>query len=664
MQKNLLLGLTLFSANLLNAQWNPNPTENNLVVSIAQKGTGQVSTPSAVSDGAGGMFIVWMDGRNSATTNNDIFLTRILSDGTIAPGFAAGGNPICTAAGAQSNPVMTEDGQGGVVISWTDQRQNNTNNSDIYAQRVNSAGTALWTADGVAIAANPANETAPTITLTSTLEVAIVWRFLGNGLDLAFNYVALSNGAKSLASDIVIVAEPNSQTGQQVIGDGNGGMIVVWSDGRTTNGTAGIVAQRYNAGGIPSWTAGGLFVRAPGGSNSSAPQLVSDGAGGAVFAWSDSRNGGANADIYVQRINAAGDPEWTVNGIQATDATGQQLLPTIVRSNNIYIVGWLDQRNGATNNDVYTQAFSATGVKLWNDGNAVTVVSEPGNQPLASTAPAIIADELGGAVFIFDDRRNGDGNDDINAQYISAAGVKQWEAAGVPIATRTASNQIGPFAVAGLNNSVIVGWRDSRSGTTNAELYASKLMRDGTLPVTLLEVGATLLGKTVQVQWTTTSEYNLAHYEVERSIDGNSFANSGTVKARNTPGVHQYSLLDNTPVSGNNFYRIKSVNTDGSYKFSEIVKVQVAYLSDKSVQLYPNPVVAGLNLRLNDLPLGYYQVRIVDNAGRNIESHRIQKSTGTQIFQLESSRLSQGMYRVQVINDKGETVSVQALMKR
>ncbi len=112
------------------------------------------------------------------------------------------------------------------------------------------------------------------------------------------------------------------------------------------------------------------------------------------------------------------------------------------------------------------------------------------------------------------------------------------------------------------------------------------------------------------MHWTNTNEFNLAQYDVERRIDGNNFAATGSINTRNTPGIHQYDLQDATPVSGNNFYRIKSIEFDGTFKYFEIAKVHVSYLSNKSVHLYPNPVVAGLNIWLNNLALGFYEFRM------------------------------------------------------
>jgi hypothetical protein len=667
MRKMLLYGLVLIFSGTTFGQWNPDPTENNPIVLVGDKGIGAVTGPVSASDGAGGMFIAWVDNRNSLLTGNDIFITRILANGNVAPGFTAGGTPVCLAVGNQTSVSICEDGQGGVVVAWTDPRTTGTTNNDVYAQRIDGAGNAIWTSNGVPVANTPVNENQPALVLTSANELAIVWRFTGatSGVDLAFNYFQLANGAKKLENDVLIIEEPNAQNNQQIVPDGSGGFITCWSDGRITAGTAGVVAQRYNSAGVALWAASGAIVRTPGGTNITSPVMVADEQGGAVFAWSDSRAGTTNSDIYVQRLDGTGSPLWTANGVQATSASGQQLNPAIIRSGDNYIVGWNDQQAGGVNfSDVYAQAFSGLGSPLWNGGNPLPVVTEADQQPLSGNAPVIIGDGLGGAIFIWDDRRNSSTNIDVFAQRVTSAGAKQWAEGGVAIATREGSNQRDPMAVEGLNNSVMIAWRDSRSTNANSEIYASQLLRDGTLPVTLLEVGATQQGKNVNVQWTTTGEYNLSHFEVERSIDGRAFQISAKVKARNIPGVHQYTSLDGAPVAGDNFYRIKSMNLDGTFKYSEMVKVRIVYESNETVHMYPNPVVAGWNLQLNDLPFGNYHVRIVDMAGRNIESYKLQKAAVNQTFVMNAQRLGQGIYKVQIINESGEIISVQSLIKR
>src|ERR1043166_4265878 len=127
-----------------------------------------------------------------------------------------------------------------------------------------------------------------------------------------------------------------------VVSDGAGGAIVTWYDGRSGNNYIIIYAQRLNAAGVPQWTADGVALCSVAGALFSdgdpGPAMVSDGAGGAIVTWSDGRSG--NGDIYAQRVSAAGVPQWTADGVaMVSDGAGGA------------IVTWSDGRSG--NGDIY-----------------------------------------------------------------------------------------------------------------------------------------------------------------------------------------------------------------------------------------------------------------------------------------------------------------------
>ena len=100
------------------------------------------------------------------------------------------------------------------------------------------------------------------------------------------------------------------------------------------------------------------------------PTVASDGAGGAIVAWYDSRSG--NADIYAQRISAAGAVEWTPDGVALCTAPDIQQFPTLASDGaNGAIVAWEDYRSGTS--DVYAQRVQANGEL---GGGAVGVLGE------------------------------------------------------------------------------------------------------------------------------------------------------------------------------------------------------------------------------------------------------------------------------------------------
>ncbi|MGI8905008.1 MAG: hypothetical protein ACR2IE_00765 [Candidatus Sumerlaeaceae bacterium] len=119
------------------------------------------------------------------------------------------------------------------------------------------------------------------------------------------------------------------------------------------------LAQRYDAAGAPQWTANGVAVSTAANVQLS-PQIAADGAGGAIITWTDSRSG--DYDIYAQRYDAAGAPQWTANGVAVSTAANDQLFPQIAAdAAGGAIITWPDFRSGA-NYDIYASRLNSSGM--------------------------------------------------------------------------------------------------------------------------------------------------------------------------------------------------------------------------------------------------------------------------------------------------------------
>ena len=128
--------------------------------------------PTIAPDDAGGAWIAWVDGRDLATTDNDIYFTHVLANGAFAAGFPSGGKVLCNALGSQSAVRVARDGNGGLFAVWLDARDGE---QDLYGQHVDSAGnvTANWQANGSPLCTDP----------TPQIEAAIGW--VSNGRAIA-----------------------------------------------------------------------------------------------------------------------------------------------------------------------------------------------------------------------------------------------------------------------------------------------------------------------------------------------------------------------------------------------------------------------------------------------------------------------------------------------
>lgn len=123
--------------------------------------------------------------------------------------------------------------------------------------------------------------------------------------------------------------------------------------------------------------------------------------------------------------------------------------------------------------------------------------------------------------------------------------------------------------------------------------YCSCLSTMSTLPVELLSFSAAAAGDgTVLTAWKTASETNNRQFDVERSTNGIDFTRIASLEAKGNKQDHtatSYSYVDAEPAPGVSYYRLKQVNTDGSFKNYNMVAVEMPGISADLFQLFPNP---------------------------------------------------------------------------
>ena len=343
----------------------------------------------AVADGAGGVVIGWVDER-AGDDDADVYAQRLNGAGVAQ--WAADGVVVCNAAGRQGELRMTTDGAGSAIFAWSDFR---VGAPDIYAQRLNGSGVAQWSANGVGVCTEVQSQASPVIVSSGAGGSVIAWiderfflapfvgaqrlngagaaQWTANGLQISvlsgfFNRCA---GAVSDGGDGAIVLTDTDAFRERamLVSDGAGGAIAAWSDARSPHD---IYAQRVDDIGLVQWAAGGAVV-----CNAASWQWLSgiapDGAGGAVLAWSDERNG--FSDVYAQRVNSAGAPQWTANGAAVADVARGQYEAAMHAAGGTPVLVWTDFRNGSERL-LYADKLSALGASQWAaDGVTSTLFS-------------------------------------------------------------------------------------------------------------------------------------------------------------------------------------------------------------------------------------------------------------------------------------------------
>jgi hypothetical protein len=440
----------LLPATLAHATW---LLDGNPVCTAKDTQQSLVITP----DGAGGAIFAWIDFRSS-TTFADIYAQRV--NGLGVPLWTADGVAVCTATDSQFRPSVVSDGSGGAIVAWEDDRAGG-GTASIYVQRVSAAGTPQWTANGVALAVG--NFKGNSKIISDGAGGAIVsWEdFRAGNYDIYARRINSAGVPQWTADGVAMCTAVNNQIEHANVSDGAGGAILTWKDFRSGQGN--IYARRINSAGVPQWTADGVLLCGTA-FDKLYPSTASDGAGGAIVTWDDFRSG-SNYDIYAQRVNGSGVPQWTTDGVALCTQTSDQFEPKVVADGTGgAIVSWADLRPGNPS-DVYARRVSASGVPLWT-ADGVLVCGAVNGQGSTS----LVSDGAGGAIVAWQDGRTL--VLDIYARKITAAGMPTWTYDGSPLCTAP-DQQYSLVAVSDGAGGAIVAWNDNRSG--QLDIFAQRV---------------------------------------------------------------------------------------------------------------------------------------------------------------------------------------------
>lgn len=180
-----------------------------------------------------------------------------------------------------------------------------------------------------------------------------------------------------------------------------------------------------------------------------------------------------------------------------------------------------------------------------------------------------------------------------------------------------------------------------------------------TLPVTLISFNAVKAVGGVSLQWVTAEEENNKGFELEHSADGRSWNNiafvAGKADSRNGNAPLNYSYLHNNPYYGNNYYRLKLTDLDGTYTYSPTR--QVTYDQAAPIAITPNPADGILSLHG---VTGKCIIAISNTTGQVVLT---KETTGNTDQNIAIDHLPSGVYFIMVKNEQG-IISNQKIVKR
>lgn len=448
------------------AQWNTDVYTNTAICTASFK----QKEIRLDSDSDGGAFIVWRDYRSGSVFEEpDIYIQKVDSNGYAE--WTINGREICVLPYNQGTPGLTKDENGGVIITWTDRRNNV---ADIYAQRIDANGNILWALNGVPVVEKINSEHSPKVISDDNSGIIAVWEDQRWDADSTYNIWAQridSNGnAVWTSGGIPVCPQDSNRINHKVQRDGDGGAIITWQDGRKGPGDYDIWAQHLDPLGNYIWPVNGIAVCGAVG-NQTNPKIDPEKSADGIFvSWIDKRNG-VDYDIYCNRIDSNGTPLWGVNGKPVVTATNNQSALDILSNNKTQgvIVTWKDKRSSEY--DIYVQKLDMDGNPVWGvDGIAVcTAIGDQLN-------PNIISDKNGGAIIVWQDERSFDW--DVYTQRVSYNGNMVWQYNGAPVCLAV-GDQTSPKNIPDNKGGCIVSWEDKRNGSK--DIYMHHLLFEDTV---------------------------------------------------------------------------------------------------------------------------------------------------------------------------------------
>jgi hypothetical protein len=168
-----------------------------------------------------------------------------------------------------------------------------------------------------------------------------------------------------------------------------------------------------------------------------------------------------------------------------------------------------------------------------------------------------------------------------------------------------------------------------------------------TLPVTLRSFTASEVDCKVNINFVSTTESSLMQYNVEYSKDGITYQNVATIPSKGSNSSYSYSAA--TPNIGRNYYRLKMIDLNGSYKYSEVVIVNTL-CAKKSITAYPNPANSIVNVSIAGY-IGKVQLQLKTSSGQLVLTQQVQNGTHT----IDTKNIVTGAYLLYVIDAVGNT---------
>lgn len=185
------------------------------------------------------------------------------------------------------------------------------------------------------------------------------------------------------------------------------------------------------------------------------------------------------------------------------------------------------------------------------------------------------------------------------------------------------------------------------SGSGNTTL-STTAFSGGFLPVELTYFTGVNTKGGIELNWKTATELNNDYFSIQKSTNGKDFQEIATEQgAGTTYEAQSYSVIDERPTNGINYYRLKQIDYDGQFAFSEVISVD--FRADTDISIAPNPVKDRLNITNVEAWAGTVELLVFAVNGQLVQS--VQYDNPDHSIALDIQDLRAGLYHVQIISN-------------
>lgn len=424
---------------------------------------GEQYIPQAVVDGRDGCVIIWFDARSGMELIN-VYGQRVGAQGDTL--WTPGGVQFTNVASFTwiSYLVACADGNGGAFFAWEDPR---SGSFDVYVQHADSTGAVSWTANGVELGSTGDDEYVMSIAPDGRGGCIVAWNRVGAASNILAQRVDAAGTKVWSASGVEVSVGTSNATRARIVSDGAAGIVACWLDGRyhpAWNEFKDIYAQRLDSLGTVCWADTSVVVLGFGSAPYYAfPDMVANDAGRFYVAWYDWRSSGF--DIYAQSLDIDGQALWGAHGVPVCVNPLDQVAPRIAAGPaDALFCAWVDHSVA-----IGGQLLDAAGAMQWSSSGVVMAST---SYDLILGRAVRTSNDLYGV--IYSESVSGGTDRYVKAQAVNGAGTIAWNAAGEPVST-VVSPKSNVQAVPDTCGGLIAVWTDDRNGSYASDIYAQRV---------------------------------------------------------------------------------------------------------------------------------------------------------------------------------------------